>query len=147
MSLMCCRVRLKWRVFVLNHIYRLITCSIIFIISVVIFCRNIREVDYSVETVKKAEEASFPILFVKQGDNLIDPMYGYTGNIDAKLVKEGISSVDDTGECVFCIKEYKKDIKKGITFLVIPFLKSIANYFKQAAILSRTFFLSRGLII
>ncbi|MCR5609788.1 MAG: hypothetical protein K6G26_12075 [Lachnospiraceae bacterium] len=102
----------------MNHIYRLITCGIIFIISIFIFSKNIREVDYSVETVKKAEEASFPILFVKQGDNLIDPMYGYTGNIDAKLVKEGISSVDDTGECAFYIKEYKKVIKK-VTYEVI----------------------------
>ena len=48
------------------------------------------------------------------GEKLINPMHGYTANMDAKYIRDGIVSVDEKQKCVLDIKENEINVKKAI---------------------------------
>ena len=97
-----------------KQFYRIIVSIIVFIISIYIFGSHISERSNDVETISKTVDASFPVLYMQVGKKLINPMHGYTANMDAKYIRDGIVSVDDKQKCVLDIKENDTNVKKVI---------------------------------
>ena len=97
-----------------KQFYRIIVSIIVFIISIYIFGSHISERSNDVETISKTADASFPVLYMQVGKKLINPMHGYTANMDAKYIRDGIVSVDDKQKCVLDIKENDTNVKKVI---------------------------------
>ena len=97
-----------------KQFYRIIVSIIVFIISIYIFGSHISERSNDVETISKTQDAKFPVLYMQVGEKLINPMHGYTANMDAKYIRDGIVSVDEKQKCVLDIKENEINVKKVI---------------------------------
>ena len=96
----------------MKQFYRVTVTIIVFIISVYIFGSHISEKDNGIETVKDTSDATFPVLYLQVGDELINPMHGYTANIEAKHIRDGIVSLDEKQKCSFKIKVNGTEVKK-----------------------------------
>lgn len=97
-----------------KQFYRIIVSVIVFIVSIYIFGSHITERSNDVETISKTANATFPVLYMKVDDRLVNPMHGYTANMDAKYIRDGIISIDDKQKCVLNIKENDVNIKKAV---------------------------------
>ena len=97
-----------------KQFYRITVSIIVFIISLYIFGSHISERNNDVETISKIEDATFPVLYMKVGKKLINPMHGYTANMDAKYIRDGIVSVDEKQRCILDIKENNINVKKAV---------------------------------
>ena len=98
----------------MKQFYRMTVTVIVFIISIYIFGGHISEKDNGIETVKETSSATFPVLYVQVGDELINPMHGYTANIEARYIRDGIVSIDEEQKCSFKIKVNETEVKKVI---------------------------------
>ncbi|MBE5935819.1 MAG: hypothetical protein E7262_08525 [Lachnospiraceae bacterium] len=98
----------------MKQFYRITVTIIVFIISIYIFSGHISEKDNGIETVKETQAATFPVLYVQVGDELINPMHGYTANIEARYIRDGIVSIDEEQKCSFKIKANETEVKKVI---------------------------------
>ena len=97
-----------------RQFYRITVSIIVFIISIYVFGSHISERNNDVETISKTADATFPVLYMKVGKKLVNPMHGYTANMDAKYIRDGIVSVGEKQKCVLDIKENDINIKKAI---------------------------------
>ena len=98
----------------MKQFYRMTVTVIVFIISIYIFGGHISEKDNGIETVKETSSATFPVLYVQVGEELITPMHGYTANIEARYIRDGIVSIDEEQKCSFKIKVNETEVKKVI---------------------------------
>jgi hypothetical protein len=96
----------------LKHVYRGIILVAVFIGALVYFQSNIgKEEVKETETIKMGN-ASFPVLYIKSKDHTINLMHGYSSNINAGLVRDSITPIDDDKTIEVLIDQNKNDIKK-----------------------------------
>ena len=104
----------KGRYIMVKQFYRITVSVIVFIISIYIFGSNLSERNNDVETIDNTVNATFPVLYTQIGSRLVNPMHGYTANMDAKYIRDGIASITDNQKCTFNIKENDVNVKKAI---------------------------------
>ena len=82
----------------LKHIYKLLGLIIIFVVALLGFSYNIKEVKIggdSDEVVSQTGE-SFPIIEINSQSHRINRLYGYSGNMAAGSIRESITPLDES---------------------------------------------------
>lgn len=96
----------------LKYIYRIIILLCIFVASIYYFSRDIKEVVFDRDNTTVMEDATFPLITIKTGENVINRLHGYSSNLNANIVRDAVTPIgtDQTFEILINQDEY--DIKK-----------------------------------
>lgn len=80
----------------LKHIYRIVTCIIVFVVCVVVFGRNIHKERYKqeIEYIEHSN-ATFPVMTAKCKGYDVCTLHGYITSLDPTLVRDGIIPMDE----------------------------------------------------
>jgi len=79
---------------VLKHIYKAIILICVFIAAIYYFSRDIKEVIFNIDNTTQMEEAAFPLVTLKTAEEEINLLHGYSSNLNANLMREGITPLD-----------------------------------------------------
>lgn len=96
----------------LKYIYRIIILIAVFIASLYYFSSDIKEVVFDVNNTTTMEDATFPLVTIKTGDNSINLLHGYSTNLEANKLREAVTPVDPDQSFEILINEEAYDIKK-----------------------------------
>jgi hypothetical protein len=97
---------------VLRHIYRTIILICIFVAALSYFSRDIKEVVFDFDNTTVMKEATFPLVTLKQGENRINRLHGYSSNLNANKVRESITPLNADQSFEVLINQEAYDIKK-----------------------------------
>ena len=79
----------------LKFVYKFLGLIVVFVAALFVFSKNIEVITVNISTEKvKPEAESFPIISIVDGDDNLNYMYGYSGNIPANTVRESITVLD-----------------------------------------------------
>lgn len=98
----------------LKHIYKLLGLIIIFVVALLGFSYNIKEVKIggdSDEVVSQTGE-SFPIIEINSQSHRINRLYGYSGNMAAGSIRESITPLDESKSVTVNIDEFSTPVNK-----------------------------------
>lgn len=96
----------------LKHVYRIIILFFVFMGSLYFFGRNIKEDEVSVNSEVIMDKAKFPVIFVNAGDATFNILHGYSGNLDAKMIRETVTPLNEDMSFTVLIDESEIIIKK-----------------------------------
>ncbi len=96
----------------LKQVYRILILIGVFIASLYYFSRDIKEVVFDIDNTTIMEEATFPLVTVRVGDEVINRSHGYSSNLDANRIREGIISLGEDKSFEVIINEEAYHIKK-----------------------------------
>ena len=98
----------------LKHIYRIVVCIIVFVVSIVIFSKNIHEEHFEQE-IKTYEMTtpSFPVVSAKLGKYTIGTMHGYLTSIDSTTIRDGLIPIDENRKVNLVIDVKETSITQG----------------------------------
>ncbi|WP_167957741.1 hypothetical protein [Anaerosporobacter faecicola] len=96
----------------LKHIYRSIVLVIVFVVSIFFMGNNIKE--EAVESSKTTTMATttFPVMYIETEKGLMNPLHGYSTNIDANMLRETITLLDTDQAVNIYIDQKKTNVKK-----------------------------------
>lgn len=96
----------------LKHIYRILILVFVFVASLWYFSQDIKEVVFDIDNTTTMAEVTFPMVRIRAEGEIINRLHGYSSNLDANLVWEGVTplSTDQTFELL--IQQEAYDIKK-----------------------------------
>lgn len=97
---------------VLKYIYRIIILLCIFVASIYYFSRDIKEVVFDMDNTIAMENATFPLITIKTGENEINLLHGYSSNLNANMVREAVTPIGTDQTFEVLINQEKYDIKK-----------------------------------
>jgi hypothetical protein len=97
---------------VLKHIYRAIILIAIFVASLSYFGRDIKEVVFDIDNTTVMEEATFPLIAIKTGENRINLLHGYSSNLAANIMRESVTPINLEQSFEVLINQEEYDIKK-----------------------------------
>ncbi len=96
----------------LKYIYRIIILIAIFIGALYYFSGDIKVVVFDVNNTTVMEDATFPLITIKAGDNKINLLHGYSTNLAANKLRESVTVLDPNKTFEVVINEEAYDIKK-----------------------------------
>ena len=96
----------------LKYIYRVIILIAIFIGALYYFSGDIKVVVFEVDNTTEMEDATFPLVTIKSGDNSINLLHGYSTNLAANKLRETVIPLDMSKTFEVVINEEAYDIKK-----------------------------------
>jgi hypothetical protein len=96
----------------LKHIYRAIILLAIFIAALSYFSSDIKEVVFNIDNTTKMQNATFPLITIKTGENTINLLHGYSSNLEANKVRESVTPLNTNQAFEAVISRDGKDIKK-----------------------------------
>lgn len=96
----------------LKHIYRGIILVVIFVVSVMFMGNNIKEEKSESNATTTMAATTFPVMYIQTEQGLINPLHGFSTNIDAKLIRENITLIDTDQSVVVSIDQKKTIVKK-----------------------------------
>lgn len=96
----------------LKQIYRVIILIGIFIAALSYFSRDIKEVVFDIDNTTVMENATFPLVTIKTGDNEINLLHGYSTNLDANKLRETVTPLGLNQDFEVLINQEDYDIKK-----------------------------------
>lgn len=96
----------------LKHIYRFIVLAAVFVVSVMLMSNNIKEETVESNATTTMAATTFPVMYVKTDKGLVNPLHGYSTNIDANMLRETITLVNAEQAVTICIDEKKTVVKK-----------------------------------
>ncbi len=96
----------------LKYIYRVIILIAVFIGALYYFSGDIKEVVFHADNTTVMEDATFPLVTIRSGENSINLLHGYSTNLSANLLRESVIplNTEKTFEAVIDQEEY--EIKK-----------------------------------
>jgi len=97
---------------VLRYIYRAIILIAIFVAALSYFSRDIKEVIFNIDNTTTMEDATFPLITIKSGDNRINLLHGYSSNLAANMLREAVTPLDPEQTFEVLIDSAGFDIKK-----------------------------------
>lgn len=97
---------------IMKYLYRIIILCVIFGLSVMYFGKNIKQQTFHLNNTVKMEKATFPNLTIKTGEEVYNLLHGYSGNIDAAVMRKSVISVDVNRSFEVHIQEQETDVKK-----------------------------------
>lgn len=77
----------------LKYIYRTIILIGIFVASLSYFSKDIKEVVFDVNNTIVMEDATFPLVTLKSGEEEINLLHGYSSNLDANKIREAVTPI------------------------------------------------------
>ncbi len=96
----------------LKQVYRILILIGVFIASLYYFSRDIKEVVFDIDNTTVMEETTFPLVNIRVGNELINRIHGYSSNLDANMVREGVIPLNDDKAFEVMIQEEAYHIKK-----------------------------------
>lgn len=96
----------------LKYIYRVIILIAIFIGALYYFSGDIKVVVFDVNNTTVMENATFPLITIKAGENKINLLHGYSTNLAANKLRESVTVLDQNKTFEVVINEEDYDIKK-----------------------------------
>lgn len=95
-----------------KHIYKIIILFAIFVAALFFMSKNIKEEEITLEKTVKMADATFPLMYVEVDGYTLNRLHGYSSNIDANVIREAITPVDQSKELQFTFTENESVIKK-----------------------------------
>lgn len=96
----------------MKHVYRGAFLFVVFIVSILFMQRYMKDVTISFNTTVSMGEATFPLLYVQNGDSVINEMHGYSSSLNAVTVRESMTYVDSSKKIKFRIEGKEHVIRK-----------------------------------
>jgi virulence-associated protein VapD len=96
----------------LKHVYKTIVLVAVFATSLFLMGKNIKEYKAETDKVIEMKEASFPIINMGIQGQTLNRLHGYSGNLDANIVREVITPIDKDKKILLDIIENKSVVKK-----------------------------------
>ncbi len=96
----------------LKQVYRILILIGVFIASLYYFSRDIKEVVFDIDNTTVMEETTFPLVTIRVGDEVINRIHGYSSNLDANKIREGVIPLGEDNSFEAIIKEEAYHIKK-----------------------------------
>lgn len=96
----------------LKHVYKIIVLAFAFFIAIFIFGKNMKEEVVNFDSTIEMNETTFPIMYIQTEENIINPLHGYSGSIDANIIRESITPIDSNGTFTVLIDEKESNVKK-----------------------------------
>ncbi len=96
----------------LKQIYRILILIGVFIASLYYFSRDIKEVVFDIDNTTVMEETTFPLITIRVEDEVINRSHGYSSNLDANKIREGIIPLGEDNSFEVMIQEEAYQIKK-----------------------------------
>lgn len=95
-----------------KRVYKIIVLTAVFIAALIFMGRNIKEEEINLTSAVKMDEATFPLLYIESEGYEINRLHGYSGNIDANVIREAMTPVNNNKTIQVKIKENESVIKK-----------------------------------
>lgn len=96
----------------MKHVYRGIVLFVVFILSLVFMQRYMKDVTISFSTTVSMGEATFPLMYVQNGNHTINEMHGYSSSLDAVTVRESMTYMDGSKKLKFRLEDEGNQIRK-----------------------------------
>lgn len=98
----------------LKHIYRAIILVCIFAGSIYYFGLEMKEETFDLDRTIEMSQTSFPVVTMQIDDNLINLLHGYSNNMNASMMRESITPLNDDQSFTVYIDEKENDVKRVI---------------------------------
>ncbi|MDF2541933.1 MAG: putative rane protein [Herbinix sp.] len=98
----------------LKYIYRVIILIGVFIASIFYFSRDIKEVVFDVDNTTIMENATFPLVTIKNSGMAMNLMHGYSNNLNANTIREAVTPLGPDQSLEIVIDQKENEIKKLI---------------------------------
>lgn len=95
-----------------KHVYRIIVLIFIFFIAIYLFGRNLNEDKVSANQTVALDSAKFPVVKIQTGDNTINLLHGYSGNINAQKIREALTPLKTDQTFTVIIDENEMVVKR-----------------------------------
>ena len=96
----------------LKHFYRIIILIGVFAASLFYFSKDIKEVVFEIDNTVDMEDATFPLVTLKSGEEEINLLHGYSSNLNANKLREAVTPLDMDQAFEVVIHEGEDTIKK-----------------------------------
>lgn len=96
----------------LKQVYRIIILIAVFIASIFYFSRDIKEVVFDIDNTTTMEETTFPVITVRTGEEELNLARGYSTNLDANKIWEGVTPLGEDQSFEVVIRQQDYEIKK-----------------------------------
>ena len=96
----------------LKHIYRFIVLVIVFVVSIFFMGNNIREEEVESGATTTMSATTYPVMYIETERGLMNPLHGYSTNIDANMIRETITLLDNDQAVTVSIDQKKLTVKK-----------------------------------
>lgn len=96
----------------LKQVYRIIILIAVFIASIFYFSRDIKEVVFDINNITTMEETTFPVVTIRTEEEELNLLHGYSSNLDANKVWEGVTPLGTDQSFEVIIKQQEYEIKK-----------------------------------
>jgi hypothetical protein len=84
----------------------------VFVASIYYFSRDIKEVVFDIDNTTVMEDATFPLITIKTGENKINQLHGYSSNLKANRVREALTPIGNDQTFTVLINQEDYVIKK-----------------------------------
>lgn len=96
----------------LKHIYRFVVLVIVFVLAIFFMGNNIREEAVESGATTTMASTTFPVMYIETDRGLMNPLHGYSTNIDANMIRETITLIDNDQSVTISIDQKKAVVKK-----------------------------------
>lgn len=96
----------------LKHIYRFVVLVIVFVVSIFFMGNNIREEEVESGATTTMSATTYPVMYIETDRGLMNPLHGYSTNIDANMIRETITLLDNDQAVTVSIDQKKLTVKK-----------------------------------
>lgn len=96
----------------LKHIYRFLVLVIVFVAAIFLMGNNIKEEEVESGATTTMASTTFPIMYIETDRGLMNPLHGYSTNIDANMIRETITLMDNDQSVTISIDQKKSVVKK-----------------------------------
>lgn len=96
----------------LKHIYRFVVLVIVFVAAVFFMGNNIREEEVETGATTTMATTTFPVVYIETDRGLMNPLHGYSTNINANMIRETITLIDSDQVITISIDQKKSIVKK-----------------------------------
>lgn len=96
-----------------RHIYRLLAMILLFIGSMVLMISKMEEITIiTAQSVTEMSEASFPTVVLQNRDREMNPLHGYSVNMDPDVLRESLTPLDGEQAFFVVIEEHETRVKR-----------------------------------
>ena len=78
----------------MKHLYKFIALVFIFMIGIAFFSKSIPSISVSTTTASSIQDSTFPMVYLQVGESFINPLHGYSSELNSSTVRESITPLD-----------------------------------------------------
>lgn len=96
----------------LKHVYRIIILTFVFFAAIYLFGKGINEDKVNVNSEVVMDNAKFPVVLVQTENTTYNVLHGYSGNIEANMIRETVTPLNEERSFTILINENAIIVKK-----------------------------------